>query len=162
MWEGIIAPSIRLEIRYELFKMRDAIRRLKIEYGDQFSNELFDTLQHTINNEIGLLHHATIGDFYKAYKKYGNKEQLPAEIEKLEQLIKDCPISEVRDIWTRSVAALVIAFIVNTGGWLIYIVPIIITLVSLNSIRKLAKILIGLSTNDVNKLFPQSPRHLAS
>jgi hypothetical protein len=158
-WEGIIAPSVRMEIRYELFKMRDSIRMLKIQHDEKFDDQLFYSLQRMLNHGIALLHHATIMDFYRIYKNT-DPHKLEINVERQEKLIRDCPISEVQDIWKRTVGITVLALIVNSGGWLVYIVPPILLWFGYSSVKRCVKLLFGLSENEVNQLFPPRPREV--
>lgn len=158
-WEGIIAPSVRMEIRYKLFKMRDSIRMLKMQYGEEFDDELFYSLQRMLNHQIALLHHATIMDFYRIYKNT-DPHKLEINVERQEKLIQDCPISEVQEIWKKTIATALLALIVNSGGWLVYIIPPILLVIGYSSIKRCVKLLLGLSDNDVNRLFPQRPREV--
>src|SRR6266513_6544694 len=114
VWDGIIAPSIRLEIRYELFEMRDKLRRLKIQLHDQFNDELFNLLQHILNNELAFLHRARIVDFYRAYKKYGNSKSLQLTFENFQRLVNECSIEDVRKLWERTGLITVCALVVNS------------------------------------------------
>lgn len=161
VWEGIIAPSIRLEIRYKLFKLRDELRRLKIEQGNRFSDEIFDDLQKTINNEIGLLHRGNIGNLYRAYRKFGNDEGLVAEMTRLEKLIEECPLDEVRDVRNKSVGWGMLGFLVNSGGWFVYIVPPVLLAISYGTIRSFIKKLIVLPEKDIDRIIPPQNLHLS-
>lgn len=154
VWEGIIAPSTRLEIRYELFKLRDRLRRLKIECNDQIPDELFGILQRSINTEIRMLHNADIASLYEANKKFGDDKELLAEMNKIEKLIEECPIAEVKEIRDKSIWVLFVGFLVNCGGWAIYIIPMFIVLLSYGTVKLLIKKLVGLSDNDLNNMFP--------
>lgn len=158
-WDGIIAPSVRLEMRYELFKMRDSLRRLKIDHGEQVNDELFDVLQHMLNNELAFLHRATFGNLYFAYKRYGDKEDLKLGFEKFTKLVEESHLDEVKAIAHRSSLIVVCALIVNSGGWLVYVVPILLLAISYKTIQVLAtKLLIGLTYKEVRTLFPD-PNH---
>jgi hypothetical protein len=165
IWDGILAPSLRFEIRYKLFKLRDDLRRLKIEHGDQFSDDIFDQLQKTINNQIGLLHHGNISNLYRAYKKFGNDEGLVVEMMKLDKLIEACQVEEVGKIRDKSVGWGMLGFLVNSGGWAVYIVPPVFIALSYGTIRVFMKKLIGLPEKDIDRILPPSqnlhlsPRH---
>jgi hypothetical protein len=158
VWEGIIAPEIRMEFRWELFEMRDRLRKLKMDNGDQISDSLFEDLQHIINNQIALLHRATIGDFVRAYKTVNTKKNAKEVLERFEQSINSCTVADVRNIWNKSVAVTVGAFIINSGGWLVYVVPVLIALICYGTIKRFAKLLVALPDKDINKLFPATPQ----
>jgi hypothetical protein len=156
-WEGIIAPSIRLELRFDVFKMRDVLRRAKIEHGEQLDDELFDVLQHVLNKEIAFLHRATLVSFYSAYKRYANSEELETSYKRFQKLVAECALPEIKNIAERSAVVTVCAMIVNSGGWLVYVVPILLLAVSFRTIQLLsAKLLVGLSDKEVNRSFPDT------
>lgn len=154
VWEGIIAPSVRLEIRYELFELRDRLRRIKIEQGNSLNDELFTRLQRSINKEIALLQNADIRSLYYAYTKLYDKKDVLDEIETFDRLVEECSIEEVRNIRHKSIGALAHAFVINSGGWLIYIIPVFLIIQGYEKIKALLKRLTGLSENDIDKMFP--------
>src|ERR1035441_10315344 len=51
IWEGILAPSLRHNIRLDLFALRDNLRRLKIN-NPELPNDAFNTVQDGLNGAI--------------------------------------------------------------------------------------------------------------
>ena len=148
-WEGIIAPSLRIEIRYELFKVRDELRRLKISHGNEIDDELFIFLQNGINKGIRLLHDVTIETAYRAYK-----EATPEELERVSRIAEDCPVDGVKEVYNRSGLYVGLAFLVNSGGWFAYLVPILIAFIGFTKVKKFTREIFNLSDNDINRIFP--------
>ncbi len=74
IYEGIIAPSMRLHYRYRLFTLRDELRFLKATHKDELPDEVFILLQNILNNSITLLHRvnfvAVYDDEYGKEKSY--------------------------------------------------------------------------------------------
>lgn len=49
VYESIIAPNVRLELRFELFKLRDELRNIKLNRElSKEDNEVFSILDETI------------------------------------------------------------------------------------------------------------------
>jgi len=40
VYEGILAPSFRLKLRFELFELRDELRKLKISHAEDLRDEI--------------------------------------------------------------------------------------------------------------------------
>lgn len=125
VYEGIIAPSIRMKWRFELFALRDELRRLKIENADYISDELFLFTQERINNAIILLHRINAYVLFRARERYQASPCLAEIVEKNWQLSEKCQVERVHEINEALMHMTVRALIVNHGGWGPYIVPII-------------------------------------
>src|SRR5687767_577256 len=55
VYESIIAPSLRLSLRYKLFALRDEIRELKMAYGNLFADRHFHYMQDSLNALLSVL-----------------------------------------------------------------------------------------------------------
>lgn len=158
-WDAIIAPSARMELRYELFRMRDELRRLKIDHPQELDDEVFDTFQHILNKEIRFLHQATIGALFLAYRKYKDDPSIEENFQRFEKLIDESQFEEIKNIDENSAVVTGVALVVNSGGWLIYVIPALLLAVSFGTIQMIAKkLLVGLSEKEVRTIFPDKDR----
>lgn len=154
-WDAIIAPSARLELRYELFKLRDELRRLKMDHPLEVDDELFDVMQHMLNKEIRFLHQATIGALCLAYYKHKNDPSMEENFQRFEKLIHGSQLEAIKDIDNNSSDVTILALVLNSGGWLIYIVPALLLAVSFRTVQLVTrKLLVGLSEKEVRTMFP--------
>lgn len=80
---------------------------------------------------------------------------MKTSFEHFQKLVNECPIENVRKLWDKAGLITVCALVINSGGWLIYIVPILVLLLSFSTIKILAtKLVIGLTDRELNKAFP--------
>src|SRR5258708_36909923 len=52
VYQTILAPSFKFEARLKLFRLRDRLRRLKIDNSDLLNDRLFCEIQERINRQI--------------------------------------------------------------------------------------------------------------
>jgi hypothetical protein len=155
VYESIIAPSLRLSIRYDLFALRDQLRSLKIEHADQLDDKHFHYLQDSINSIILALPRIdamTIAHVKNAIEKDAAlKERLIAR----QKILDDCTIPELRGIRKKSIELSVVALGVNSGMWAIYVIPAMAVGGIYKSIERRIKALISLSEIDLQKIAPE-------
>lgn len=135
IYESILIPSTRLNIRYQLFKLRDELRRLKIEKDKEISDEVFHYLNDSINASIKLLPYVSLSLILAAKKRIENDEKAREEIERKIQLVANCSVPEIKSISASTVKHATHAFICNTGSWVIYLLPIFLVIYLLRQIN---------------------------
>lgn len=155
IYDGIIAPSLRHEIRLELFELRDRLRMLKIEHNEQLSDELFAELQDTINKQIRILHEINILGVIEAIQFSRNNNEMDAEIRNFETLLNNCELEEIKDISNKTAFAFMKAIAANSGGWAIFVIPVaLIGLVSLVAIGRIMRLMWRILRSPDDKLVP--------
>ena len=130
IYDGIIAPSLRYEIRLQLFEMRDKVRSLKIEHGNQFNDFLFEELQSDINKQIRYLHNITVFGVFETIRLLKDNKEVENKAYEFEKLIYECELTEVKIIYDQSAKKFALAFIANAGGWVIYTIPFVFLLLA--------------------------------
>jgi len=124
VYEGIIAPSLRLKWRCDLFALRDRLRRLKCEHPDELTDEVFIPMQRSLNRSIALLHRVNVVVLHRASLQYQHSQSLIEQSAKFGTALEACPLDEVREIRQKSLDILLHALQVNHGGAYLYVVPI--------------------------------------
>ena len=130
IYESILLPSFRLNIRFRLFKLRDELRNLKIEDHD-IDEFMYDHLEVSINDKIRLLH-----TFSKDLK---NNKSLAKKVSELTKRLEECQSEKMQRIRYKIMKYTTLALAVNSGGWFIYMIPIILGILLWNSIKALIK-----------------------
>ncbi|GAA5084313.1 hypothetical protein GCM10023210_04010 [Chryseobacterium ginsengisoli] len=120
----------RMEIRYKLFETRDKLRNFKLENIDACDNETFDLLDEYASKTINMLPLYNFSNLYYA-SKVKRDEKLSSEISKHTELIKNSKFDELRKIDKDITRAAVKSLLVNSGGWIYIIVPIVIPIILL-------------------------------
>jgi hypothetical protein len=126
VWEAILAPSFRLELRFKLFALRDEVRWLKIEHRDALDDKHFRYLHDSINIALHFLNRIDFVTIAASEREYARNPEFKKRVEARQILLDDCSIAEARSLRYRSCLIVGQAFLVNVGGWLIYLAPILV------------------------------------
>jgi len=139
VWEAILAPSFRLSLRYELFRMRDLVRKLHHECPDDCSEDVYRYLQGGINNGIRLLPKTDLVLLSAIEQAMKTDEALRKRIEKRRELLDACINPDVKQIRTDVQKISQKALLINLGGWAIYVVPVIVAFASCKAASRFIK-----------------------
>ncbi len=159
VYEGIVAPTLRFNLRLKLFALRDELRELKIERGDEIHDDLFRDLQGSLNATINRLARIDLLLLKTAYNAFEHDDSLRRFAEQREAMLEACPVGEVKRIRDKQLAVVGCALAVNSGGWIPYLIPVVVGLVFAGSAMAIIKKLFSLPENDIDKIAPSD--HLA-
>lgn len=151
IYESIILPSVRLHLRYKLFCLRDELRLLKHDMQDEISDEIYRTVEVTINNAISILPYI---DFVRLAMARNSGPDIKKKAEKKAHLVNSCKVDEVKRIFSRSLHIMFCAFLANIGAWFVYVVPIALVVACFQKIFSLVKEIVSLPESDLNKIIP--------
>lgn len=124
VYEAILAPSLRLELRFELFRLRDEVRRLKIDNlsarakEPEFVDAHYEYLQDSINALICILDRYDVTAIWTITNRINRDETLRLRVEARARLLDDYALPAVLSVRNRQlhIAAKVLA--VNSGPML--------------------------------------------
>lgn len=129
IYDGIIAPTIRISLKNKLFSIKNELLRLE-ERKDLTNNERKSLKYVIASTEILIkkMNNITISEFVKVKSSLNDSSLLHKEASgKIDFITKySCP--ETIKAFDQSAEIFVRALIVNSGGWLIYIIPIYVIL----------------------------------
>lgn len=148
IYEAIIAPSLRLSVRFDLFALRDELRALKIEQGDALSNKHFEYLQDSINAIVLMLPRFDAGMLNSMNKELENNKELEAKVEARVKVLDDCVTPSVSKIREKSLRLAYAAFAINTGMLFLFLLPLIMLI----NLKKRLRSLVSLSKPDLEKI----------
>jgi len=155
IYDGILVPSMRLRLRFQLFELRDEARGLKVDDNDGFDDKAFDVLEEFLNVAIGLLPRANISLVAQARQAFANNPELRTAVAERRKIIESCSRREVADIQHRAAQILDWAFLANSGGWTVWVVPIALVLVGFRSIQALFRELILWPETQIHRVLPE-------
>ncbi len=136
VWEAILAPSFRLGLRFELFRLRDELRWLHHKDPDDCTEEIFRCIQGSINNGIRLLPKTDFALLRSVDRAIAEDSGLKKRIEKRRELIEACINPEIREFERRISSVTRRALVVNTGGWIIYLIPVVLAAVCFGWVKR--------------------------
>ena len=151
-YEGILSPSLRLEIRYRLFELRDEARMLKIRRGNDFQDKHFHYLQDSLNGLIRNLGRIDLAMLTSFIIKLKEDQEFRARMEARSKILDDCKVEEARAIRKKGTNLIERAVSINSAGWLFYIVPIAIALVCYQKTTKAIRFICSMSEHDLEKI----------
>lgn len=139
VYESILAPSLRLELRFELFKLRDEIRRLKIadlsSREPEFADGHYGYLQDSINALIGILYRYDLAAIWAITGQINRDEALRRRVEATARLLDDCELPAVRAVRTRQLNIAAKALAVNSGPMLLLLLAPALALRGYKAVR---------------------------
>lgn len=143
VWESIIAPSLRLQLRYRIFEQRDRLRMLKVTRHDELSQEAFCSLHDSVNTAVRLLPSIGLTTLMEAGHAVESDPELREYIEKRRELLNHCPVQEVREIHQATTAAVSSAFAINSLCLTLWLLPIVLSLAIIRwTTRRIAELML--------------------
>ena len=152
VYEAIVAPSIRLKKRFELFRLRDELRIIKVRQGAKLNDKHYNFLQNSINALIRNLSAFDFSTMVRAHWDLLHDKELAKRIDAHAKILDDCSIDAVKEIRRNSIRTARDAFVVNTGGWAVYVVPVVVLLSCLSAIKNGVKQLLSMSEPEFERV----------
>ena len=154
IYEAIILPTIRWNLRNELFSLRDKLRNVVIN-KEQYDPATFELAHSGINHFINRLHHLDLRFQFKYSKLLKESPELSKEVESKITLMQNCKNETIKTAFFQTSKILQTAFTANIGANFFYLVPIVIFFLILKKISNLliktvlipSKLLIDFSAN---------------
>jgi hypothetical protein len=160
--ESILAPSMRLKLRVELFVLRDRVRSLKIESPESFKDRHFHYLQDSLNNLIALLARFDCATLARIEAEMKRHPEMRRHAEERSRTFDDCDLEDARVIRYESLKIASAALVVNSGGWLIYVIPPLAVVGAwfglsgyVSSFQQRIKAVIAIPQSDIRKVAPE-------
>jgi hypothetical protein len=154
IYEGIVAPSVRMTLRYRLYALRDEIRALKAVHGDDVPDELYCHMESSLNGTIKHLHQIDAGLAYRAWNAMDGDEELRARVERLEVLFSECRAEVTRRIREQHREKILYALLLNLGAWGLYLTPVVLVAIAYSGIASTVKKVLLLPEGDLDKIAP--------
>ena len=137
LWEGVIAPAVRVWIRFKLFAKRDQIRREKLEANGSLAGTLQNT-ERFLNGAIYLVHHFGLLEFLWA------RHEVKCKARRID--IRESDVKEIADILWYAIA-------VNSIPFIVYCLPLAF---GLRGLRSIATLLASKGEAPLSEMFPRS------
>jgi hypothetical protein len=137
-YESAIAPSWRLGIRYKLFALRDDLRNFASAKGVQLDHAAIEILEDAVNGVTLHMAEINFGFFYSFQLRYKADESFRNRIERRRQLIEgyqDPDFSAMRRRYAHIFREINVA---NSGGWMIYLIPVVYVAICWEWLRRLS------------------------
>ena len=141
VYEGILAPSIRLRLRYRIFEQRDRLRELKI-VRDDVSPEIFHAIHDSINTAVELIHAINFSVVCQLDSVLKKNPGLREQIDRRKELLDRCCVDEIKSIRSRTSTIIGEALIANTLGTVIWMIPVVIGFICFDWLRRQTQLML--------------------
>jgi hypothetical protein len=156
VYESTLAPSFRLQLRFELFRLRDELRNLKMTRND-LDDKHFCYLQDSINTLIANLVRFDAATLTRIDLELQRDSELRERSEARCKVMDDCAVAEARLIRRKCNIVGVKALAVNSGGWGGYILPGVFVLVGFSELKRRIKAALSIPEKDFARAAPPDP-----
>jgi hypothetical protein len=157
VYESILAPSLRLSLRFQLLVLRDEVRKLKIECGPSLDDKHFLFLQDWVNFLISALNRLDLVSLARAEVESKREPEILKRAQERSKMLDDCNIPRARAIRKQAASIASRALLVNNGAWIIFIAPILICTVGYGNLNLKIKLLTTMSGKDFQKIATEDP-----
>jgi hypothetical protein len=151
VFESIIAPSIRLDLRYRLFELRDELRSLKIEAGSKLDHKHFTYLHESVNVTIAFLAHFDIATIVSIEREFQNDSDLRRRVEARTKILDDCQFESAKKIRKKCLRIALVAVAINSGGWAYFLAPVAIARLCTSFFKSKAKAITALPEREIER-----------
>lgn len=135
LYESVILPNVRMTIKFKLFRLRDRLRRIKIEKSDELDSQTFRVIEGSINTTISFLHRATVSTIFDSQRIINSDDKLKKRIEKRVRFVSEIQSQELKEIINDVTKCFLHALVINSMMLLIYVIPIILFFAFYNVIK---------------------------
>jgi hypothetical protein len=124
VYNFIVAPTVRLKLRFKLFKNRDDLRRLRLKFPEKVTAEIYKASEESFNNTIAFLDRLTILNFIRVAMHLHKNEQYKNRVENRKKLFASCEVSEFQAMKKQQALIAMLSLLVNSI-WLFILISII-------------------------------------
>jgi len=160
IFESILAPSIRLNLRFDLFSLRDKLRRLKAE-NPELSDEAFSVVQDGLNGTLKYLYEIDVPVLLHCDSQVKADPILRERMEKRREIVKQANSEELISIVKQLRKKVESAAIINSGGWLFYVVPMAVLFLVCKTVFKAIFSFVYLTNHELGKIMPEKDLELS-
>jgi hypothetical protein len=154
VYDGIIAPSRRMSLRYEVFAQRDRLREAKEVHDEEIDCEVFESLHDYLNGALGLVSTISVIGLIQATRSLKTEPEVQAAVNQRRAILARCPVVEVREIQDRATIAVSRALLVNSLGLILWLLPFAIVFVCLGWIADAIQRLLLTPARELRRYFP--------
>ena len=125
VYEAILLPSIRQNLRHKIFALRDRLRAFKAENPAQCSDETFGLMDEQLSWLIHNLPKITFSLVSQSERLLKRNAELRDEVAQRVKILKGCQLNEYVEIRKEAAELTMRTLAYNSGGWIVYLVPIV-------------------------------------
>lgn len=154
VYESILAPSLRLSLKYKLFALRDEVRMLDATCPGLLDDKHYTCLQDSINTMIAMLHRYDFVTIAATELRYRRDAAFRKRLDMRAAFLDGCNDPQVQSIRRRSIELMGRAVAVNSGMLCAPLYPLALMGIGFSALRKRLKKFATLSRRDLKRIAP--------
>lgn len=154
VYEGIIAPSIRLSLRNKLFSIRDSIRQVSVDGLSDSDEKAFWFVHDGINNFINRLPYLTINGTASLALECERDQSLRKLLNEHIDAVMSSSDKRISQAFKDTNVVIEHAFLANMGGWFIYVLPIAFVMTVASKLSRFCEKLVVAPTSFIERISP--------
>ena len=162
LYDGIIAPSARLEIRLKALQVRHDLNSLKAERGQALKQEHFDYLRGMVLTVINEHPRFDLVTFVSSVREFHRNDDLRARLRRTQNTWSSCDMEAAKKIHRRAIVIADRAFVVNSFAWAIYLIPAVLMVACFSMVKAKVTAILSLSQPDFDRLATHAPVTIAT
>lgn len=136
-YEGIVAPILKLKYRHKLFTLRDKLHNIKLQ--DNENSDVIELIESGVEGFLDRMDELTFSQLSRAKKIYEEDKEAHSKIMQIESTISNCKNEELKMIDKQLMRIAKKILMINSGGWLFYIIPIALVAIPITKIKNYIK-----------------------
>jgi hypothetical protein len=154
VYEAILLPSMRQNLRFQVFALRDRLRTLKAEHPKQCEDAPFHMLDQSLSWQMNNLHKVTLLFLLETAKRKEHDKDFAEHVKKRIALAESCKLPEFVELLKLRQKLYEDTLALNSGGMFVYLVPVVIAAITWQKIRRYAKVWTGMSDHELERMAP--------
>lgn len=162
VYEGIVAPSLRSHVRFQLFGVRDQLRHLADYNPSELSAQVYHELESSINATVAFLPRIDLATTLKLQRALESDDALRKRLARRRKVVDDCLLAEVREVREKTVHLTTTALLINSGAWFPYLIPLAVLLATFQRMKRMIRYFTVLDERDMEQISPHptlAPSH---
>ena len=156
MYESIIAPNKRMALRAELLMIQIELHQMDIEKLNDNDKAVYHMVNESVANLMTRLPKIDISLIQEMKKRYDTDSKLRERLEKRHKMVLATESAELKSLLNRSQKVIADAFKVNSGAWVMWIIPITMFSTFMVGVQEFASNIITATSKQIRKLIPNS------
>ncbi|MGO8704848.1 MAG: hypothetical protein ACLQVA_13620 [Candidatus Brocadiia bacterium] len=158
VYEALVAPTIRTRLRFELFRLRDELRWVRLTKRDQLDENVFRDLENGLNTAIRNIDRIDMPLLLTLEKAFETDEEFRHIVEARIELLSQCKLPEVKMISSRQRGIIKGVALTNSlMGTLLLIVPVTMVIRGARTIAgifRAVKMIASVSPRELDPFLP--------
>lgn len=153
VYQAILLPGIHSKQRNRLFALRDRLRTFHFEASDRKHEVAFQVAQDGINNAIHSVEVLGLEMQLRIMRLHEQNPEFRELIEKRKNALRAANCAEIDEIVKEANAVMQDIFVFNSGGWMVYVVPVFLCMIFYEKIVATVRDLFAFDSQGADLLF---------